>query len=103
MTDTSFIQAVWDQAVPETLKCWTVHNSESHTIMYILMGKAIDMASLCPHYEKGVVIFPLRLAQRVHAQYQEYMTPRVCSLGPFLLWVSVTAEFRDYITFGVQI
>ena len=34
---------------------------------------------------------------------QEYMKTRVCSLGPFLLWVSVTAEFRDYIIFGADL
>ena len=35
--------------------------------------------------------------------YQEYMKTRVCSLGPFLLWVSITAEFRDYIIFGADL
>ena len=34
---------------------------------------------------------------------QEYMKTRVCSVGPFLPWVSVTAEFRDYIIFGADL
>ena len=34
---------------------------------------------------------------------QEYMKTRVCSLGPSLPWVSVTAEFRDYIIFGADL
>ena len=48
------------------------------------------------------MVIGLGLSWSYHHQ-QEYMKTRVCSLGLFLLWVSVTAEFRDYIIFRADL